>query len=368
MEPDSLLAHGLFANPSGGLSPELDRSTTFERWPPAPPFSPYGRSLSPTAAAAEKLLGALEDAQALVFASGMTAWSTLCLTVLEPGAALVIPDTGYYGTNVLAGALLERFGVEVRRVPAEDGSAFAAACQGAALALVESPANPQLTVVDIAAAAQAAHAGGALLVADNTVGTPLLQRPLDLGADVTWQSATKHLAGHSDVLAGVLATRDGALADRVRRMRSELGGLLSPDGSWLLLRGLRSLVVRHERQCATALELARRLAAHPTVQLVRYPGLPDHPGHELASRQMRGAFGGLLAFELADAAAAERFEGALRLARRATSLGSVETLVERRGRIEPEGRVAPGLLRVSTGLEHVDDLWADFEQALGAVG
>jgi cystathionine beta-lyase/cystathionine gamma-synthase len=368
MEPDSLLAHGLFDNPSGGLSPVLDRSTTFERWPPGDPLSPYARSVSPTAAAAEKLLGALEDAQALVFASGMTAWTTLCLAVLRPGAALVIPDTGYYGTNVLAGVLLERFGVEVRRVRADDASGFASACQGAALALVESPANPQITVVDIAAAAGAAHAGGALLVADNTVGTPLLQRPLDLGADITWQSATKHLAGHSDTLAGVLATRDAGLADEIRRMRTEIGGLLAPDGSWLLLRGLRSLGVRHERQCATALELARRLASHPTVQVVHYPGLPDDPGHELARRQMRGAFGGMLSFELADAAAAERFEGALRLARRATSLGSVETLVERRGRIEPEGRVAPGLLRVSTGLEHVDDLWRDFEQALGAAG
>jgi cystathionine gamma-synthase len=199
---------------------------------------------------------------------------------------------------------------------------------------------------------------------DNTLATPLVQLPLDLGADLTWQSATKYLAGHSDVLAGVLAGRDPDLLDRVRRLRTDTGGVLSPDGAWLVLRGLRTLAVRLERHGASALHLARRLADHPGVVAVHYPGLPADPGHEVAARQMHGGFGGLLAFELRDAAAADAMCDRLALVRRATSLGSVETLIERRARIEPDGRVAQGLLRLSVGLEDVDDLWDDLEGTL----
>jgi cystathionine gamma-synthase len=366
MRPETKLARGLFENPSGGAAPPLDRSVTFERWPPGDPLAPYGRYTSPTADAAEQLLGALEDARSLVFASGMTAWTTLCLALLEPGSILVIPDRGYYGVETLAGQLLERFGVEVRRYAAggSDTAALASACRGAALALVETPANPQLTVLDLREAAEAAHAGGALLVCDNTVATPILQRPLDLGADITWHSATKFLAGHSDALAGVLATRDAALADRIAGVRAAIGTLLSPDAAWLLVRGLRTLAVRVERQSATALELARRLDLDPRVSAVHYPGLESAPGHAVAARQMHGGFGGLLSFEVADSQAAEQLEDRLTVIRRATSLGSVESLIERRGRIEPEGRVPQGLLRLSVGLEHVEDLWDDLDSAL----
>jgi cystathionine gamma-synthase len=219
-------------------------------------------------------------------------------------------------------------------------------------------------VVDLERAAGDAHAGGALLCCDNTVATPLLTRPLELGADLSWQSATKSLAGHSDTLAGAVSVRHPQLYEKLQLTRRMFGGVLAPDPAWLLLRGLRTLSVRLERQCRTALELAQRLSAHPVVTAVHYPGLPAHPGHAIAARQMQGGFGGLMSFELPDGKRAEQVEDRLRIVRRATSLGSVESLVERRARVEPAGRVPEGLLRFSVGLEHVDDLWDDLDHAL----
>jgi cystathionine gamma-synthase len=296
----------------------------------------------------------------------MTAWTCLCLTVLGQGKALVIPTSGYYEVELLGSEVLGRFGVEVRRYDLRDADGFRRACEGAALAIIETPSNPTLTVTDIAASAQAAHAGGALLCCDNTFGTPLLQRPLDLGADLAWQSATKYLAGHSDVLAGLITTRDSALRERLVWVRRTIGGVLAPDPAWLLLRGLRTLHVRLPRSVATASVLAQRLAAHPAVTRVYYPGLLDHPEHDLAQRQMPGGAGGVLAFELADGQAAGRCEEAVRLVRNATILGGVETLIERRARIEPDGRVPEGLLRLAVGLEDADDIWADLAQAIEA--
>ncbi|MDX6597961.1 MAG: cystathionine gamma-synthase [Gaiellales bacterium] len=362
MEPDSLLVRGLVDSASRGLSPALDRSTTFERVPGG--NSPYGRGHAPVAAEAEALLGALEDAQATVFASGMTAWTCICLSVLGQGKALVIPTSGYYEVELLGSEVLARFGVDVRRYDLRDQDGFRRACEGATLAIIETPSNPSLAVADIAGCAAAAHAGGALLCCDNTFATPLLQRPLDLGADLAWQSATKYLAGHSDLLAGVVTTRDAGLHERLMWVRRTVGGVLAPDPAWLLLRGLRTLHVRLPRQVATAAELARRLAEHPDVGAVHYPGLPGHPEYELARRQMPDGAGGVLAFELADGTVAGHCEEAVRLVRNATSLGGVETLIERRARIEPEGRVAEGLLRLAVGLESVDDLWADLQQAI----
>ena len=366
MEPDSLLVRGLAENPSRGLSPALDRSTTFENAPGG--GSPYGRGHGPVAEEAEALLGALEGADAAVFASGMTAWTCICLALLGEHRALALPTSGYYSLEGFASEILERFGVEVRRYDARDREAFRRACDGAALAIVETPSNPLLTLTDIAQAAEDAHAGGALLCCDSTFATPLLQRPLDLGADLAWQSATKYLGGHSDVLAGVVTTGAPGLRERLVWVRRTMGGILSPDAAWLLLRGLRTLHVRLPRQVASATELARRLADHPDVTAVHYPGLPGHPDFELAQRQMPAGCGGVLAFELADAATAGHCEDGVRLARNATSLGGFETLIERRGRTEPEGRVPEGLLRLSVGLEDVDDLWADLTQAIaGAV-
>jgi cystathionine gamma-synthase len=362
MEPDSLLVRGLVDNPSSGLSPALDRSTTFERETGG--SSPYGRGHAPVAAEAEALLGALEDAQATVFASGMTAWTCICLTILEEGSVLALPTSGYYSLEGFATEILERFGVQLRRYDVRDRNGFRSACDGAALAIIETPSNPLLTLTDIAQAAQDAHAGGALLCCDSTFATPLLQRPLELGADLAWQSATKYLAGHSDVLAGVVTTCDPALRERLVLTRRTIGGVLAPDPAWLLLRGLRTLHVRLQRQVASAAELARRLAEHPAVRTVHYPSLPGHPDHELALRQMPNGAGGVLAFELADGPSARRCEDSVRLARCATSLGGIETLIECRARMEPEGRVPEGLLRLSVGLEDVDDLWADLTQAI----
>jgi cystathionine gamma-synthase len=294
----------------------------------------------------------------------MTAWTCICLTVLGTGRALALPTSGYYSVDGHSTEILERFGVEVRRYDARDAGDFRRACEGAALALIETPSNPLLTLTDIEASARDAHAGGALLCCDSTFATPLLQRPLDLGADLAWQSATKYLAGHSDVLAGVVTTRDPDLRARLELARRSAGGILAPDPAWLLLRGLRTLHVRLPRQVGTAAELARRLDAHPDVRAVHYPGLPGHPDHALALRQMPAGCGGVLAFELADGATAGHCEDNVRLARCATSLGGVETLIERRARMEPEGRVPEGLLRLSVGLEHVDDLWADITQAI----
>jgi cystathionine gamma-synthase len=362
VRPDSLLVRGLGDEDGEGLSPIIDRSTSFERW--TSKTSPYARAGSPTTEEAEALLGELEGAQVLAFASGMTAWSNLCVALLGQGSVLVIPDSGYYEVELLAAGPLACFGVETRRYSPGDPDGFAEACFGAQLALVESPSNPMLHVVDLQRSARDAHAGGALLCCDNTVATPLLTRPLELGADISWQSATKSLAGHSDVLAGVLSVRDPELYGRVQATRRMFGGVLAPDPAWLLLRGLKTLSVRLARQSASALDLAGRLASHPAVTAVHYPGLPGHPNHELAARQMQNGFGSLLSFELPDGPRAEQVEDRLRLVRRATSLGSVESLVERRARVEPSGRVPEGLLRLSVGLEHVDDLWDDLNQAL----
>ena len=361
MEPDSLLVRGLVDNASRGLSPALDRSTTFEREPGG--TSPYGRGHAPVAAEAEALLGALEDAQATLFSSGMTAWTCVCLALLGEGKALVIPTSGYYEVELLGSRVLANFGVDVRRYDLRDAAGFRRACDGATLAIIETPSNPLLGVTDVAAAAAAAHAGGALLCCDNTFATPLLQRPLDLGADLAWQSATKYLAGHSDLLAGVVTTRDEALHDRLVWVRRTVGGVLAPDPAWLLLRGLRTLHVRLPRQVETAAELARRLAAHPASgSALPRPARPPRIRARPPADARRS--GGVLAFELADGAAAGRCEDAVRLARNATSLGGVETLIERRARIEPEGRVPEGLLRLAVGLEDVDDLWADLAGAI----
>ena len=336
-----------------GLAPVLQRAVTFNNVPPAQGGSPYGRTTVPVAEEAEGLLGELEDARAIVCASGMTAWTTLSLAALRPGRALAIPDAGYYGFETLSASILEPWGVEVRRYRATDMDDLRRAADGAALALVETPANPNMEVIDIAAAAEAVHAGGGLLVCDNTTATPLLQLPLDLGADVCVQSATKALSGHSDTLAGVLTLRDGELAESILYVRGEAGTVLGPDPAW-----------RVRQHCETALDLAGRLSEHPAVTAVNYPGLPTHPGHELATRQMQGGYGGLFSFVLATAEQAETLERSLQLIHPATSLGSVESLIERRDRIEPAGRVAPGLLRMSVGLEHPDDLWDDLSQAL----
>lgn len=327
----------------------------------------YGRTGNPTWEALEDALGALEGGSAVSFASGMAAATTL-LETLPLGARVVAPASGYYEVRSFLTDRAEGGRFDVELVDVADTGATLDACRGASLLWVESPTNPLLNVADLPALIDGAHEAGALVVVDNTFATPLLQRPLDLGADAVLHSVTKFLSGHSDLLLGAVVTRDTELYAALAGLRGLYGGVPGPLEAFLALRGLRTLAVRLERAQASALTLAQRLAAHPAVERVRYPGLPSDPGYDRARRQMRG-FGAMLSFELrAGAEAAERACAAVRVITHATSLGGVESLMERRARWagEVEMGTPPALIRLSVGIEHVEDLWADLERALSA--
>jgi cystathionine gamma-synthase len=254
----------------------------------------------------------------------------------------------------------------VRLVDVADTDATLAATGGASLLWAESPTNPLLAIADIMALAEGAHALGVPLAVDNTFATPLLQRPLDLGADLVVHSVTKFLSGHADVLLGAAVTRDEARLAGLRERRHLAGAIPGPMEAYLALRGIRSLPVRMDRAQANAGELALRLSNHPAVARVRYPGLPSDPGHARAAKQMRG-FGAMLSVELAGGhAAADGLCGRVRLLTSATSLGGIETTLERRHRWPGEEDVPPSLVRISVGCEHVEDLWADLDRALAA--
>jgi cystathionine gamma-lyase len=324
----------------------------------------YTRDGNPTFAALEDAIGSLEGGEAVTFASGMAAISAVVLGRLHPGDVLVAPHDGYPGIRTLATQRLEPIGVEVRFV-ATDTDEIAAAATGATLVWVETPANPELAVCDLAAVADAVHEAGGLLAVDNTVATPLGQAPLALGADLSMMAGTKSLAGHSDLLLGSVAVRDAALADGLRAWRSQAGAIPGPFEAWLAHRSLSTLELRLARQSGNALGLARRLAQRDDVAGVRHPGLPGHPGHEAAARQMRH-YGALVGFSLGSEAAAERFLAAAELVADATSFGGVHTTAERRGRWGTDA-VDDGFIRLSAGIEDLDDLLADVEQAIDAV-
>jgi cystathionine gamma-lyase len=332
-----------------------------------PATSPYGygRYDTPTWSAYEAALGALEDADALLFASGMAAVTAVLLTALRPGDVVVLPADGYYQVRALAAEHLAARGIEVRAV-ATDESAILAAVPGAAVLWLETPSNPGLDVVDARALAQAAHAEGALVAVDNTLVTPLGQSPLDLGADVTVVSITKAMAGHSDLLLGYVATRSPEQHERLARWRSQSGPIPGPFEAWLAHRSLATLDVRLQRMCANALALAEALRARDDVLAVRYPGLPGDPAHATAARQMR-LFGPVLSFTLRDAATAQRFLAETSLVAEATSFGGAHTTAERRARWGSDD-VAEGLVRLSAGLEDAGDLIDDVTRALDAVG
>lgn len=355
--------------PGAAVSPPLQLSSTFVGAGTVPPGQPfYGRVDNATWAACEQALGVLEGALqgATLFASGMAA-ITAALDLVPDGGTLVAPDAAYNTTLELAEVLQARGRLRLVRVDVADTAAVVEAAAGADVVWLESPTNPLLQVADLAACADAARAAGALTVVDSTFATPLVQRPLDLGADLVVHSVTKYLSGHSDLLLGATVTADPGLGERLRTHRRLHGAIPGPFEAWLALRGLRTLGVRLERAQASALELARRLRDHPAVERVRHPGLPDDPGHELARRQMRG-FGAMLAVEVVGGAdAADAVVDALRLWLPATSLGGVESMVERRRRHGNEPRTVPeGLLRLSVGVEDVEDLWTDLDAALSA--
>jgi cystathionine gamma-synthase len=318
-----------------------------------------------TARAFEAAVGALEGGTALAFASGMAA-TTAVVEGRMAGGVAVVPASGYSGTVTLF-AEQQRLGrMTVRPVDLADTAAVVAALPGADLLWLESVTNPLIDVIDLPTLIAAAHDAGAIVCVDSTFSTPLLVRPLEYGADVVMHSATKFLSGHSDLLMGVLVTREAELGATLRARRDLTGSVAGALECYLALRGVRTLAVRMERAQANALELARRLAAHPQVRRVRFPGLPGDPGHELAAR-IHDGFGAMLSFEVASVEAAERVCHRVGLITHATSLGGVETLIERRARhaVDAAHGTPPELLRLSVGIEHAEDLWADLAQALG---
>jgi len=354
---------------TGAMSPPLHLATTFQHGPAGERIDghQYTRESNPTQDRLENALATLEGGQAaLAFGSGMAAISGV-LETLPGGARMLLPDDCYTGLRSLASDYLPQRGIEVVTVDMTDLSAVGQALeQPTAWVWAETPSNPLLKISDIAALADAAHAAGAMLACDNTFATPLLQRPLELGADLVMHSTTKYFGGHSDVLGGALvfAQRDD-LYDRVLRRRLVTGGVLSPFNAWLTLRGCRSLAARMAMHCANAQRVANFLAEHAAVSRVHFPGLASHPGHAVAARQMSG-FGAMLSIELAGGReAALAMAGRVRLFHNATSLGGCESLIEHRASVDgPSTTLPQSLLRLSVGLEHPDDLVADLRQAL----
>jgi cystathionine gamma-synthase len=355
------------AEPNAPLNAPLVLTSTYVASPGEvrPGDLGYGRWTNPTWEAFEAALGALEGGQARLFSAGMAAVAAV-VDLVPVGGRVVVPTAAYNGTLTLLTELAERQRVEVVPVEIADTDAVRAGLTGgAALLWLESPTNPLLEVADLPALVTAGHEAGALVAVDNTFATPLVQRPLDLGADVVVHSVTKYLAGHSDVLLGATVTREAALGERLHRHRTVHGAIPGPTEAWLALRGLRTLHLRVERAGANAAELAARLARHPAVARVRYPSLPADPGHARAAAQMRG-FGAIVAVELAGgAAAAEELAARTRVWVHATSLGGVESTLERRRRHAGEPVAVPdALVRLSVGVEDVEDLWADLESVL----
>jgi len=355
--------------PGAPVNPPVQLSSTFVLGVPDGDNPVYGRVDNATWRACEQAIGALEGGDATLFASGMAAISAV-LAQVPPDGLVVLPVAAYNTTLALADALQEQGQLRTRRVDVADTGAVEAAVDGAAVLWLESPTNPLLEVADIRACADAGRRAGALVVVDNTFATPLLQQPLALGADVVVHSVTKYLAGHSDVVLGATvtaSTEDTDLADRLIRHRAMHGAVPGPWEAWLALRGIRTLGVRLERAQASAAVLAARLEGHPAVTRVRHPSLPTDPGHERALFQMHG-FGAVVSIELADADAADAVTRAVRLWVPATSLGGVESTLERRRRHPTEPDVVPeSLLRLSVGIEDVEDLWRDLDGALRSV-
>ncbi|MBN9442433.1 aminotransferase class V-fold PLP-dependent enzyme [Bosea sp. (in: a-proteobacteria)] len=332
----------------------------------------YGRPDNATTHEAEGLLAMLEEAKAgaLLFGSGSAA-ATAVFQALSPGDHVVVSKVMYWALRNWLMTEARRWGLAVEFVETDDLEAVKAAVRPGVTKLVwiETPSNPLWTITDIAAVAEIAHKAGAKLAVDSTCASPIHTRPLTLGADIVMHSATKVLNGHSDVIAGALCAReDDELWGRVKTVRKGQGGILGPFEAYLLMRGMRTLHVRQERQSASAMALAERLSAHPRVARVLYPGLPQHPGHDVAARQMENGFGFMLSVQVTGGEAAAIGTAAhVELYKRATSLGGVESLIEHRASIEGAGSPCPtDLLRLSTGIEDVDDLYDDLDQALKA--
>ncbi|GAA3028240.1 cystathionine gamma-synthase [Kitasatospora sp. NPDC058063] len=333
----------------------------------------YSRSANPTRTALEECLAALEGgARGLAFASGLAAEDTLLRSILKPGDHIVIPNDAYGGTFRLFAKVLTRWGVEFSVANTQDLATVREAIRPNTRAVwVETPSNPLLGITDLAALAEVAHGAGALLVVDNTFASPYLQQPIALGADAVVHSTTKYMGGHSDVVGGALVLADAGLGEEVAYHQNAMGAVSGPFDAWLVLRGIKTLGVRMDRHSANAEKVAELLASHPKVSQVLYPGLPEHPGHDIAAKQMK-AFGGMVSFRVAGGE-----EAAVEVCNRAQlftlgeSLGGVESLIEHPGRMTHASvagsalEVPSDLVRVSVGIESIDDLLADLKQALG---
>ncbi|BDG59251.1 trans-sulfuration enzyme family protein [Caldinitratiruptor microaerophilus] len=336
----------------------------------------YSRTGNPTRAALEQLIAGLEGgSRGLAFGSGLAALTTILL-LFQAGDHLILGDDVYGGTFRLQDKVFRRFGLEATRVDTTRPEAVAAAFTPRTRAvLVESPTNPLLKISDLRALAELAHARDALLIVDNTFMTPYFQRPLELGADVVWHSATKYLGGHSDVVLGLVVARDPALGERLAFLQNAAGAVPGPLDCYLVIRGIATLPLRMQAHEAGARRVASYLAAHPRVRRVYYPGLPDHPGREVHERQATG-YGGMIAFDVGSARAAERVVERVRLFYLAESLGGVESLIEvpsrmTHGSLPAEVRealgITDGLIRLSVGVEDPEDLVADLDQALAGI-
>jgi cystathionine gamma-synthase len=377
-EPDSIrpataAAQALgFVDPeTAAVAPPIHPATTYERGPDNKLLSGrlYSRADNPGYDLPEALLTRLEGGAATaVFSSGMSA-ATAVFMALRPGDHVLVPKVIYWALRGWLTGWATEWGLRVESVDMTEPALVAAAAQPGRTKLIwiETPANPTLVVTDIAALAEVAHRAGALLAVDSTFATPVLTQPLALGADLVMHSATKYLNGHSDVIAGSVTTRAAdSFWQRIRTVRVQAGTVLGPFEAWLLLRGMRTLFVRVGAQCRAAERISAHFDGHPRIEAVLYPGLASFPGHAVAARQMKGGFGGMLSLRVKGGApGALAFIGKLRVWKRATSLGGVESLVEHRASIEgQESSTPPDLLRMSVGLEDASDLIGDIEQAL----
>lgn len=366
MHRDTLIVHAGYrksTEPGPFLAgPQFSSTYTAPGDPSKHPLT-YGRFHNPTWAAWEEALGVLEGGQAVAFASGMAAVAAVFGVCLRRGDIVVLPADSYYGIRKVASTWLESIGVQVRLAQTR-GNAQAAVLDGARLLWIESPTNPMLDVCDIGGLVDAARSRGVLVAVDNTTATAYLQQPLALGATFVVASDTKALTGHSDLILGHVATEDAQLAEALRAWRTHHGAIPGPMEVWLAHRSLPTLPVRVSRQCATAQELAGLLASRSEVAAVYYPGLPDHPGHAIAARQMR-AFGTVVSFDLGTRARAEAFLGSLTLVREATSFGGVHSIAERRARWGGDA-VNEGFIRFSVGCEAAEDILGDVTGALQA--
>lgn len=372
MNFETLAVHAgaeIHPNQNEPIVPPIVLSTVFERGQDAEYKHglSYTRENNPNRKWLELALAALEGGEAAAaFASGSAATMAV-FQALKPGDH-VIASFGYFGTNKLLEDVLRPWGLESSLLDTSDLDGVRKAVKkNTKIIWVETPSNPRMLVTDIAATAEIAHKAGAKLVVDNTVGTPMLQRSFDLGADLVLHSTTKYLGGHSDVLGGAIVSRKrDELFERIHHLQGYAGAVPSPFDCWLVHRGIKTMSLRVPAQSANALKIATFLSSHPKIEAALYPGLPSHPGHDIAKKQMRGGFGGLMSF-LVNGGRAEALKVAsqLRLIRRATSLGGVESTIEHRESVEPPEHGTPAnLLRFSCGIEHADDLIADLRQAL----